>query len=120
MKKGFTLVEILAVVILITIVALIAVPNVLGVLKDSKEKLYESQVSEIEESCQLYVQICKTCTNIYEDDVTEVEVPITDLVSNGYLEKIPVNPKTNEDFSGTSKVIVTKNSNGVFNYNFVE
>ena len=48
MKKGFTLVELLATIVIIGVVALIAVPSVVDNIKLSKEKLYKTQIQNIE------------------------------------------------------------------------
>ena len=44
-KKGFTLVELLAVIVILGIIALITVPNVLKTINNSKGKLKTVQVS---------------------------------------------------------------------------
>ena len=43
-KKAFTLIELLAVIVILAIIALIAVPIVLGVINDSKQSSYERSV----------------------------------------------------------------------------
>ena len=40
-KKGFTLVEILAVIIILAVIALLVSPMIIGNINDSREKLYE-------------------------------------------------------------------------------
>ena len=48
MKKGFTLAELLGVIILLGAIALIVVPLVSNSMKDSKETLYNDQIKSIE------------------------------------------------------------------------
>ena len=45
-KKGFTLVELLAVIIILSLVLVIAVPSVNKYIKQSKEKAYKVQMWE--------------------------------------------------------------------------
>ena len=47
MKKGFTLVELLGVITLLGVIVLIAVPTTKNVISDSKNKLYDAQISNI-------------------------------------------------------------------------
>ena len=51
-KKGFTLVELLAVIVLLGLVALIAAPAITGIIKQSKENLSDSQKASIELSAK--------------------------------------------------------------------
>ena len=44
MKKGFTLIEVLAVIVILAIIALIATPIILGIINDAREKANERSV----------------------------------------------------------------------------
>ena len=44
-KKGFTLVELMAVIVILAILALIAVPNVLNISRNTKKRLYCEKVT---------------------------------------------------------------------------
>ena len=46
MKKGFTLVELLAVITLLGLLSLIVVPVVDKIIKDNKEKLYQTMLGK--------------------------------------------------------------------------
>ena len=48
MKKGFTLVELIATVVVLSIVALLVVPNIYSSISNYRQKLYETQLSTIE------------------------------------------------------------------------
>ena len=54
MKKGFTLVELLAVIIIIGIIALITVPIVLSVIGSSKQKALQNSAYGLIESGKIY------------------------------------------------------------------
>ena len=47
MKKGFTLIEMLAVIVILTIVSLIIFPEVNKMIKNSKQKSYDRQISNL-------------------------------------------------------------------------
>lgn len=53
--RGFTLVELMAVIVILGIIALIAVPNVLKTINNSKGKLSTVQESTLEKACKNYV-----------------------------------------------------------------
>ena len=53
-KKGFTLVELLAVIVILAVIALIAVPIVSSMIKDSKRKTFETSANGLVESAKVY------------------------------------------------------------------
>ena len=110
-KNGFTLVELLAVITLLAAVGLIAIPVVNKSINDSKEKAYNAQVKEIENAAKNWISenldevdsevVCLTETS----KVEITTVTIATLKSNGYIPKKAKNPKTDEDLTGSVKVI---------------
>lgn len=48
MKKGFTLVELLVVIVILGLLALVAYPSVIKIINDYKKEAYESQIKIIE------------------------------------------------------------------------
>ena len=46
-KKGFTLIEMLAIIILLSVIALITYPIINNVVSDSKDEIYDKQISEL-------------------------------------------------------------------------
>ena len=83
MKKGFTLVELIAVIIILAVIASITYPTVSNSIKNSKEKAYNVQVESIVEAAHKWA--VDNATNLSETDATRVH--ISDLISNGYITK---------------------------------
>lgn len=54
MKKGFTLIEMLSIIVLIGVIALIAYPMVDSTIKDSREKAYLQNIEHIESVAETY------------------------------------------------------------------
>ncbi len=66
-KKGFTLVELLAVIIILSILVIIAVPNISGALNAAKNKLSDVEKKHIEDASErviLEVLNCDLWTNM--------------------------------------------------------
>ena len=76
-KKGFTLVELLAVVAILGILSIVAIGAYSGITNRSKQKAYESKVSQIETSAAKWARE----NNI--DRTTSISV--NKLVVEGYL-----------------------------------
>lgn len=115
MKKGFTLIEVIAVIVILGIIGLIAVPISNSAVKRSKEKLYNEQIDKIISACKNYI--------LENDDADPDEnytryVSIEILQNTGYLGKEEIiDPKTGEVINGSIQVTYT---NGKYAYEYVE
>ncbi len=95
-KKGFTLVELLAVIVLLGVLIAIAVPSVLGISKSIKKKMYEAKVKTIEVAAEAWADDNKSDCESLES------MRISQLIASGYLKaddntgKI-LNPEDNVD-----------------------
>lgn len=106
--KGFTLVELLAVLVIISILALITVVSVGSILSSSKDNLESSQKTNIENAARVYY--LKEGT----DDITCVDLET--LISKGYIESSEViNPKTREAMTGS---VLINYSNNQYSYEY--
>ena len=84
-NKGFTLVEILAVIVILAVLIVIAVPNVIGISNRIRQNMFCSKVSDIESAAKLYGQ----------DYIDEIEasanqtktIKVSDLVQNNLYKK---------------------------------
>ena len=64
--KGFTLIEVLGVLILLGAISLITIPIVTNVIKDNKKTLYDIQIKNIEGSSRNFV-----AENLFKLDLSE-------------------------------------------------
>lgn len=105
-KKGFTLVELIAVIALLSIVMLLIVPNVDNYLNSSKKTLFYDNVVNMFKSA--------TTTFMYQDDPTNTTfsnngVKLDVDVESEYVYTIKVN--------NYGEVISIDVNNGVYSYN---
>ncbi len=54
-NKGFTLIELIMVILVLGIIALITVPTVNSIIRNSKEKSYNNQIKLIEDTARTYM-----------------------------------------------------------------
>lgn len=98
-QKGFTLVELLAVIIILGIIALIVVPIVNDTLKEQREKLYEKQINTIEEAVEGWGAV-NTDKLPNAGDPTYY-IKLEDLVEQGFLKNGDIkDPRTNDIMTG--------------------
>lgn len=111
MKKAYTLIELLAVIVILAIVSVIAYPKVIDIIGGSKIKAYDISKKNIIESAKL-----KYLADANSALVTEYSV--VDLINDGYISKDTRNPLTNEEYK-EEKVIIT-NENGNISIEYVD
>ncbi len=116
MKKGFTLAELLGVIIILALVSLIAIPAVTDSLNTQKKNLCEVQISNIIATAKEWgvdhmLQL--------PDEGGKLEVKVSELIRQGYLTgdknakteddryKV-INPNTKEYFSPDPTITITK------------
>lgn len=97
MKRGFTLIELILVLLLLSIIALISIPIVTGIITDSKEKTYQQQIANIETAARTYMTRNPNKLPA-EDELGSSCISITDMQKSGILEsKDIINPKYSEN-----------------------
>ena len=96
-KKGFTLVELLAVIAILGIIVLITVISVNSTLKETKQSLSQTQIKNIEEAAKTYY-INEQISN------NNACISISTLIDSGYLNRNVIDPKNKEQITGYVKV----------------
>lgn len=101
-QKGFTLVELMVVVVIIGILVAIAVPVYRNVQTTAKIKANDANIKIIESAIQVYLA----------EGGTLDDLDINLLVTKGYLKEVPKYPDSDERYSievnssdGTYKII---------------
>ena len=88
-NKGFTLVEILAVVVLLGIIIIIVAPNISKSNDNTKKKLLDNKINQIKKVAVTYGQDNK---NEFENECTIdgnkydcIEIKVSNLIENNYI-----------------------------------
>ncbi len=105
MKKGFTLVEMLAVITIIGLLALLTIPAIDSIIRENKETVYELQEKQMIDALKEYAA---TNALILEDTNT---LTLYELKTSGLIEKNLRNPKTNECFADNIELKITRKNN---------
>ena len=91
-EKGFTLIEMLGVIIIISILLVILVPIVVRQLKTSKDSIYDSLINRILSSS---VDWASENTSFLPNEGESINITLGTLQSGGYISTDLKNPKTN-------------------------
>lgn len=92
-KKGVTLVELLAVVVILGIIAAIAVPTIGGLINRQKERAAEATYDAIVEASKLYAQDVTgrfTLNDLEGDDFIDLKTNVFGLGSAVEVEKTAI------------------------------
>ena len=116
-KKGFTLVELLAVIVILSLVLVIAVPSVNRYIKQSKEKAYNTQISTIIEAAQAYASANSGLLPRKEEFV--VKITLGQLKSSGLIKEEVKNPNDDKYFDDALTIEIKKKGE-TYNYDIVE
>lgn len=104
MKKGFTLAELIGVLVVLALIGMIAVPSVAQSIKENKQKICVIQFSNITEAAKSWA-----ANNI---EKLPRSVTFNELINSGDLEDNLKNPKTGESFSNEWRVKIEKVNSG--------
>ena len=107
MKKGFTLIELIAVLIIIGLVLLITIPVTKNMIESNKEEQYMSYVGLVEKALYTYadMQIADNPTSNVTRNVT-----INTLINNNYIKEFEI--KTVKPNGSTQIQVVKYSSDG--------
>lgn len=105
-KTGFTLVELLSVIVLLGIISVIIIPNFTGILKSSKEDLYNNQIEVIKTSAKLWTLNEDNKIVLSENTSWPYLITLGDLQDSGLLDELK-NPKDDTYFSDSTLIYIS-------------
>ncbi len=114
MKKGFTLAELLGVLVILAAILLIIMPIVDKTIKEGKDDLYDKQVNSIKLAMELWLT-----DNAKLDEGEYIVITLSQLKDAGLIEFDIKNPKTEELFPN-DMLLTIKNNDGILEYEVVD
>ena len=88
-QKGLTLVELLAVVVILGIIAAIAVPSIANIIDNSKKDAHVANAQQMISAARLAVAANDV------DAVDDNKITLDELIKGGYIDESLVDPDTN-------------------------
>ena len=118
-KKGFTLAELLGVIVILLLLILIVTPIFIKYTKKASNSVYDVQINTIKSSARAWAEDEKNIKLLPTINDECIEVSLEKLKELGYLDYNIKNPKTNEKFDDNLTVIIRKEGD-TLTYNFNE
>lgn len=112
MKRGFTLIELMAVIVVLGILATISIISVDKIIKENKEETYKAQIATIEDAARTWgVKHIKELP----DSNGAISVPLLYFKNEGIIPQDFKNPKTNKPFNDDLYVNISYEG-GIYKY----
>ena len=109
-KKGFTLVELIATIVVLALVVSISAYAITNIINSAKEKNYELLIKNIKDASETYYQECKYKYSNNSGITCNDNVTLQDLVNYGYLKGNGTEDKKMENVNPKMKIVNPKNN----------
>lgn len=118
-NKGFTLIELVAIVLVIAAIFMVSFPNLLNLSKKDEEKKYNSMVESLCLAGKTYIYSNQKDFNDLIIPNNKIEIGISELIVNEIVKNNTTNPKTNKSVE-KDKLIYTVQSDKSLNCEYKE
>ena len=112
MKKGFTLIEMLGIIVILSVVVLITYTGVSTMNRNIREKEFEDYKKTLYMAYETYINQNKI--EVYD----EMSISVSKLLNENYLDKVVANPVTKE-YEYNARVQVKKDQAGVLIFEYI-
>lgn len=114
-NRGFTLVELIAVMTLLAAIILVTVPVIINTIKKNDDKLGENFEKSLKQAAELYVERNRDVFPDLNNIGGTAEVSTDTLIEEGYLKQNLENPIDNSSVLNY-KIIVEVGNDNIFIY----
>ena len=114
MKKGFPLIELLGIIVILGLIVAFTVPSLINLKKNEEQKEYDNFLKNVSLAAETFYQ---TNTKMCDfDNYTYCYINVSDLIENDYLRNDLINPKNKNVISHLDTVILEKNEDNTIKY----
>jgi prepilin-type N-terminal cleavage/methylation domain-containing protein len=118
-KRGFTLVELLAVIVILALILVIAIPNVMKIINKSKLDAYDRTQQMILNAARIYLTSNATLSSSLITVGSTLPVTLQELVDNKLLSSTIKDSRTGLNISLNNIVSITKTNTG-YTYDMID
>ncbi len=115
-KSGFTLIELIGIVVIIGLILLVAVPTINNVIERSEENKKQEALNNIYMATENYLMANYDEYSSLDNIGASEYIYVMDLINQQYMDIDELNPNDDESFDSKDVVKVTRNEDNTFSY----
>ena len=107
-NKGFTLIELIALLGVIAIILLLSAPSLINQIESTRKNNYDNFVSDLCLAAEAYLNHSDVeGSDDLKNSGDSMSLSVVELISNGYVKSNIKNPKTNEKLATSDTLTIT-------------
>jgi prepilin-type N-terminal cleavage/methylation domain-containing protein len=107
-RKGFTLVELLAVIVILGVLSTVVIPSVFKLIRDAKENSYNIMIESFEENARLYATRHRDEVEEDLDTYSYFSITLNDLKADNLLKTPVTDPRTDTMINLDKKIYIIR------------
>ena len=115
-RRGFTLIELIGIVVIIGLILLVAVPTINNVIERSEENKKQEALNNIYMATENYLMANYDEYSSLDNIGASEYIYVMDLINQQYMDIDELNPNDDESFDSKDVVKVTRNEDNTFSY----
>lgn len=116
-NKGFTLVEVLGVIVILGLIAVIVFPKIKSIINENQQNLYDEQIARYKEVSATYISDNTTSLPIGSD----IYITINDLYKGGYIKSSDLkDPRTQQSITDSCIYAKWNSTHNGYDYSYEE
>ena len=114
-NKGFTLLEVIGVVVILSLILIVSLPSLTRTLKRNEQKKYNAYLDNIVLASENYFvrKVLKS------ESVDSYTITLGDLIDEEYITEVVVNPANEKKLSRDTHINITKKVDNTYNYEVI-
>lgn len=119
-QKGFTLIEIIGVVVILSLLLILTVPSLTKTLKRNEQNKYNDYIDNLKIAAENYVVEKLKSGDFFEENKDYNYISLGNLIDAGYIKNIITNPSNKKILARDTRIKIVKRADNTFEYDIQE
>lgn len=119
-SRGFTLVEIIGVITVLSVILIFSVPALTRTLKTNEQKKYDDYIDNIRIASENYMIDKLKEGKFFEDGKNYNYITLGNLIDSSYVKETIANPENDKELSRDTRIKISKEIDGTYSYDVQE